>query len=111
MKSSPVKNLLTQLEFFNQAVIAVHILPAQVAEKPSSLSYELEQAALGVVIMAVSHHVPRQLVDSLREQRIADAKAKKRRPKWYMLKVVFWCLLAALCFVMFMIGFWISKVV
>ena len=51
------------------------------------------------------------MVDSLRERRINVAKAKKPRPKWYMLKVVFWCLLVALCFVMFMIGFYVSKVV
>ena len=48
------------------------------------------------------------MVESRREVYKSQVKSKKPRPKWYMLKIVFWSLLFVFGFVMFMIGWYIG---
>ena len=49
------------------------------------------------------------MVESRREKRVKRVRAKKPKPKWYFIKVVFWSLLLAFGFVMFMFGWYIGE--
>jgi len=47
------------------------------------------------------------MVESMRkkkQERIKKKQVLRHKPKWYMIRSVFWMILGALCFVMFMIG-------
>lgn len=45
-----------------------------------------------------------------KRQQIKDRRhSKKRPPKWYMIRFVFWLLVGILCVVMFLIGFFVGR--
>jgi len=45
------------------------------------------------------------MVESRRKLRRIAAKAKSKPVKWYSIRIVFWSMLLALCFVMFFMGY------
>jgi len=51
------------------------------------------------------------MVESRREKRIIRARAKQKPVKWYTLRIVFWALVLAFGFVMFMFGWIIGRYV
>lgn len=66
------EELLTNLEPFDQAAIAIEILPLDVVEQPAPPSYEAKQTTTTVMILAVVFEVLGKLFDSAGEQRDLD---------------------------------------
>ena len=48
------------------------------------------------------------MVESRRKHLQEVKRSKKPRPKWYMLKIVFWTLLAVTCFIFFLVGWMVG---
>jgi hypothetical protein len=53
----------------NQASISLIIVLPEIIEKSSPLSYQLEETTAGVVILHVDLEVPREVIDTLTQQR------------------------------------------
>lgn len=66
--------LPAQAEPLNQGLIPTWIVPAQVIEKPPSLTHDLEKATSGVVVLLVLLEVLRQFVDPLGKERNLDLR-------------------------------------
>ena len=65
MKRPP---LLAEAKLAEDGSIARQIRPAQIRQLPATLSYQLEESALRVVVMLVFAHVRRKLGDPLGEE-------------------------------------------
>ena len=61
-------DLLSEAEFLNDILVSPHVLTFQIIEKSSSLSYQLKQPALRVIIMPISRHMLGQPVYPFSEQ-------------------------------------------
>jgi hypothetical protein len=68
----PPKDLLAEAEAFNQFLIAADILLVKVNKQSSALANDLQQAALGVEIMAIGRHVAGELVYPFRKHGYLD---------------------------------------
>lgn len=65
---SLVVRLLTETELLNDSTIAVDIASLEVVEEGATLTYELHEAALGNVVLAVLLHVLSEVADAIGEE-------------------------------------------
>jgi len=59
------RKLLSEAEFFNDRTIALDVNLLEISEKVAAMTYHLEKAATGVVVLLVSLHVLGKGLDSV----------------------------------------------
>src|SRR3990172_5084733 len=60
--------LLAEAKLRDEPLVPSRLCPAEVAQQPAALSYQHDEAALGVVVFAICPHVLSELLYPLREQ-------------------------------------------
>jgi hypothetical protein len=89
-KGFQLEPLLPDAQPLNQASISLVIVLPEIIEKPSPLSYQLEETTAGVVILHVDLEVLREVIDTLTQQRYLNfGRARVRLMEFELLNNFF----------------------
>jgi len=61
--------LLPEAKFADDVAVSLDVCPVEIGQMPASLSHQLEQSTLRVVVVLMFAHVHCELIDALRQDR------------------------------------------